>query len=340
MKKSGQAIAAMFVLFMLVLFMAGCGSSSDTLDKLVTGESESGSSESGGSSSAAGTREATPRVLVPEALGENVITDKNGLASIDVSNIAEGYFMVNYSGEIESVKVQVAHPSIEMPYTYDLQPSKYGSYEVFPLQLGSGSYTVGVWEQTPDGQYAQLVEEAIEVEIADELKPFLYPSQIINFTEASKVVAKASQLAGSANTELDVVDSIFSFIIENITYDEEKALAVQDGTIPPGYLPNVDSTLEELKGICYDYAALMAAMLRSQGIPVKLVKGYVQLPDSGGQVYHAWVMVYSKETGEINRVIKFEGNNWTLMDPTFSATAGGAADFVGDGTNYDDLFVY
>ncbi len=34
-----------------------------------------------------------------------------------------------------------------------------------------------------------------------------------------------------------------------------------------GYLPDVDSILQEKKGICFDYAALMATMLQSQNIP-------------------------------------------------------------------------
>ena len=54
--------------------------------------------------------------------------------------------------------------------------------------------------------------------------------------------------------------------------------------------PDVDSVMAEKKGICFDYAALMASMLRSQGVPVKLVVGYT----SQG-VYHAWINVWSEE---------------------------------------------
>ena len=77
-------------------------------------------------------------------------------------------------------------------------------------------------------------------------------------------------------------------MINNITYDTKKAETVENG-----YLPDVDETLETQKGICFDYAALMTSMLRSQGIPTKLQIGYA------GKVYHAWISVYLEETGWI-----------------------------------------
>ena len=49
------------------------------------------------------------------------------------------------------------------------------------------------------------------------------------------------------------------------------------------------------KGICFDYAALMTAMLRSQGIPTKLEIGY------SGEVYHAWISTYIDEIGWVDK---------------------------------------
>lgn len=90
------------------------------------------------------------------------------------------------------------------------------------------------------------------------------------------------------------------------------------------------------KGICYDYAALMTAMLRSQGIPTRMEVGYV----SGG-VYHARISTYIAEVGWINGVIRFDGVNWTLMDPTFAASSYGAnAQYTGEGVNYQALYRY
>ena len=49
-------------------------------------------------------------------------------------------------------------------------------------------------------------------------------------------------------------------------------------------LPSVDETLKTKKGICFDYAALMTAMLRSQGIPTKLEIGYQGISIMPGSV--------------------------------------------------------
>ena len=90
-----------------------------------------------------------------------------------------------------------------------------------------------------------------------------------------------------------------------------------------GYLPDIDETLETGKGICFDYAALMTAMLRTQRIPTRLVVGYA------GTLYHAWISVYIEGTGWIDNIIYFDGTQWVRMDPTFAAAGEEAAKYVG-----------
>ena len=101
------------------------------------------------------------------------------------------------------------------------------------------------------------------------------------------------------------------------------------------YQPDPDETMKTGKGICFDYAALAAAMLRSQGIPTKLIFGYVS-PDD---LYHAWNMFYTDETGWVTAEFKVDSKNWTRLDLTFAAN-GSDAKFIGDGSNYSDLYQY
>ena len=89
------------------------------------------------------------------------------------------------------------------------------------------------------------------------------------------------------------------------------------------------------KGICFDYAALTAAMLRSQGIPTKMVFGNVS-PDD---LYHAWNMFYTEETGWVTAKYEVKGGEWNRLDLTFSAN-GTDLNFIGDGSNYSDVFFY
>ena len=104
-------------------------------------------------------------------------------------------------------------------------------------------------------------------------------------------------------------------------------------TVQSGYLPKLDSVLAAKKGICFDYASLGAAMLRSLGIPCQLITGYVA-PD---YIYHAWNMVYID--GEwVSVEISIQPNSWTRVDLTFAAS--GAAGTIDDGTSYTDRYTY
>ena len=80
----------------------------------------------------------------------------------------------------------------------------------------------------------------------------------------------------------------------------------------------------------------MAAMLRSQGVPTKLVVGY------SGDAYHAWISVYLKEIGWVDDIIEFNGKNWSLMDPTLAAnnSSKSVAKYIGDGNNYTVKYSY
>jgi hypothetical protein len=76
-------------------------------------------------------------------------------------------------------------------------------------------------------------------------------------------------------------------------------------------------------------------MLRSQGIPTKLIFGYV----SPNDVYHAWNMFYTPETGWVTVSYQVSADSWNRLDLTFSAN--GADDsFIGDGGNYSDVYFY
>ena len=272
---------------------------------------------------AGGTRDNTPVCYVPTASGVTVYS--NALAEIDASNTAEGYIMVNYKGTNQKVKLQMTG-SNGVTYTYTLS----GGYETFPLSAGSGSYKVAVYENVSGNQYAVAISQTINANITNPNGPYLYPNQYVNFNAGSQVVAKAKQLAEGCSTDLDVVTKVYNYAT-TITYDYNKANSVQSG-----YVPNPDTIMANGTGICLDYASVMASMLRSQGIPTRLEVGYA------GNAYHAWISTYITDIGWVNGVIEFDGTNWSLMDPTFAASASDATlkNFIGDGTNYKTKYIY
>lgn len=267
---------------------------------------------------------AESKVLKTTAPGDKTIAGGN--ATIDVSNANEGYIMVKYSGSNKKVKLQITKSGKKTTYTYNLGGG--GKYEAFPLTAGDGKYSIKVFENVSGNQYAQALAGSVDVKLRSATLPFLYPNQYVDFDKDSETVKKSNSLAQGAANQLTIVSNVYNFVIKNISYDTKKAQTVQSG-----YLPKVDGILKSGKGICFDYAAVMTAMLRAQGIPTRMEIGYV----SGG-AYHAWLSTYLKDVGWVNSVIYFDGKSWSMMDPTFASGAG--AQYVGDGKNYSTQYIY
>lgn len=277
---------------------------------------------------AQGTRDATPQVLTAEASGE--VTYGSDIVFLDASHTADGYLMLRYSGSNEKVKLQITLPD-STEYTYPFTASD--DYSVYPLPGGSGSYKVTLLESVSveDNLYAVSFTQDLDVEISNEFSPFLYPNFYVNFTADSACVKKGAELVQKCSTDLDAITNIYNYVIENISYDQEKA-----DSVPYGYIPSPDDTLSSGTGICFDYASLMSAMLRSQRIPTKLEVGY------SGEVYHAWISCYVSEVGWVDNIIEFDGKNWSIMDPTLAAnnSASNVKKYVGDGSNYVTKYTY
>ena len=211
---------------------------------------------------------------------------------------------------------------------YDM-PSD-GTPIIVPLDMRSGTYTIAVMQNTSGSRYVELYSTGVNAQLESEQAPYLVPNIFCNYDASSAVVAKAQELTRDAKNEGDALRLIYSWIEHNVVYDNAKAEQLSGKS---GYIPNPDETLQTQKGICFDYASLAAAMLRSQGIPCKIVTGYVS-PDG---VYHAWNMVWIDGSW---KTVSFTVNprDWTRVDLTFAAN--GAGSTVGDGNNYTDRYVY
>ena len=222
---------------------------------------------------------------------------------LDYSNAEFGYLSLKAPASAVVTKAQVIKD--EIIYTYTLQADQ---YVIVPLQSGDGQYQIKFLRQQEGNIFAVSGSVRIDVRLIDDFTTFLYPNQIVDYNKETKAILRSFKLTEGLETDLERVHAIYSFIIENIEYDYDKAIEAQTRFI----LPIIDETYLEEKGICFDYASLMTAMLRVQHIPTRVVTGMVE------EGYHAWVEVFVKDIGWINPNIYFE-EDWERIDPTFDA---------------------
>lgn len=179
---------------------------------------------------------------------------------------------------------------------------------ILPLDGGPGTYRFDVLEETPSGSnFAHAMDCEIEVDTLNEWNPYLMPNAFVSFSEGDEVTSLAKSLTEGCATDLEAASAIYDYLTANIAYDEELA-----ANTPSVYVPVPAETLESGTGIAFDYASLMAAMLRSRGIPASVEIGYL------GEMYHAWVAAYLETSGTIGGVFP-SGGGWTVIDPTIGA---------------------
>jgi len=169
----------------------------------------------------------------------------------------------------------------------------------FPLQMGNGAYSVRVLEQVEGTKFRAVSREDISLNLKDSRVVFNQSIQNIAWSRDSEAAKKAAELVKGKTTADDKIKAIYDFITKTIVYDFDKI-----DKVTSDYIPSPDATLKSKKGICYDYSALFAAMLRSQDISAKLIKGYCDDVD----VYHAWNEVYLESQ-----------KKWVIIDTTIDA---------------------
>lgn len=216
--------------------------------------------------------------------------------TIDQSQINQG--LIKVSSNIEGAsKIKMTIQYDDKKYVYDLTND--GKVDAFPLQLGDGEYKITVLKNIGGTKYAPLKSETVTLKLSDPNIVFLQSIQNVKWTMSSLAVKKAVSLIEGFKNGTVQIEKIYDFVVSNYRYDYDKAANVQTG-----YIPVVDDTYVSKKGICYDYSALFAAMLRSNGIPTRLIKGYTVNVDG----YHAWNEVYDKSS-----------NSWIVVDTTYDS---------------------
>lgn len=214
----------------------------------------------------------------------------------DNSKIVSGSVGARYT-PIEEKRIKTRVQKAEDKYDYDLFGRD--KYEYFPLQLGQGDYKISIFENVTDNRYRQVKAQNIKAEIKDPLDVFRGSVQTVSWDSEMSIIEKASELTENLKTDKAKITAIYNFVLNTFSYDYDKI-----NTIDTTYVPDIEKVYKDQMGICYDYAAVFAAMLRSQNIPAKLMKGYSDLVKE----YHAW-----------NEVYLAHEDRWIVIDTTYDS---------------------
>lgn len=206
-------------------------------------------------------------------------------------NIHNGVVTLNYNN-INNDIIKVVIQKGQEKYVYDLNGNK-----TFPLTMGNGEYVMNIAKKVSNS-YVLIDSKKLDVKIKNEKDIYLDSIQNINWSLNDDAIKKAKEITQNLVSNDEKVQAIYKYIISNIKYDYYKM-----NNVKSDYIPNINDTFKTGTGICYDYASLSAGMLRSLGIPTKLVKGY----KNDIQDYHAWNEVYLN-------------NKWVIIDTTYDAT--------------------
>ncbi|PKM51512.1 MAG: hypothetical protein CVV02_06135 [Firmicutes bacterium HGW-Firmicutes-7] len=249
-------------------------------------------------------------VLLAGILSVNILARNTSAYDVDFSYSSNGIVKVLLNTE-SNVKSKLVIQSGDETYIYNI--ANCIDYVNYPLQLGNGKYTVNIYENTTGTKYKNVYSASGNVTIDSINSVFLASTQQVKWDATNLAVklsqklladAKKDKIAVTQNSqyelsEKEIIDTLYTYIVKNIDYDHEKI-----DRLTFDYIPDIDVILQDKKGICFDYSVLLASMLRSQGIPTKLIKGQSTTTD----VYHAWNEIYLSSE-----------NRWIIVDTTYDA---------------------
>jgi transglutaminase-like putative cysteine protease len=197
------------------------------------------------------------------------------------------------STEVKKTKVLIQFG--ESKYQYNIKSAD--KFQFFPFQLGNGEYQIGVYENIEGTKYAPIAQEKVTIKLDDATKVFLNSIQLIDWSDKMNTVILAKELTKNKTTDKEKIEVCYEYMVRQFKYDFDKLNNLQYD-----YIPTVDDVVKKKLGICYDYSAVFASMLRSLDIKSKLVMGYTP----NVKEYHAW-----------NEVMV--DGNWVTVDTTYDS---------------------
>ncbi|TIC82899.1 transglutaminase family protein [Nocardioides sp. GY 10127] len=254
------------------------------------------------------------------------VTDSYGLAYVTPRTLP--------SQEVEQCEVMVSPAPSDLTTREDYLGNLVTYFQVTEphrrLEVEAVS-TIRTAEPThPEASLAQPWERARPLEHPDlpgsrDATDLALPSALVEQTEQAAAYGAASLTPGRPLGEA-VID-LMRRVHRDFTYD--KTATTVTSTIP--------DVFESRAGVCQDFAHLMLACLRSHGLAVRYVSGYLATDPPpgkprivGADASHAWVAVWLPGVDGAE-------DAWLAVDPTNDQTANERYVTVAWGRDYADV---
>ena len=266
----------------------------------------------------------------------------NNYVKVDTTTSNKGYFILDYIDPVaKDIEIQVESDVINgygkngCWYIY----KDFGKEKryLIPLTYGNATYTISVISEMDiiggSCLFTKKAEFTIKVDDANEKGAFLISTGEVIFNSDMQFIKKANEIALECKNEFEKVSKIKEWLLDYLYYGST------DYTQILHYRVDLDRIYERGTGVCFDFAVILAAMLRSQNIPCKVVVGQYR----NSTEMHAWNEVYVTEKGSYtDDFVYLEGNTWCRLDPTYALSHRGEEliEYVLDDNNYiwEDFF--
>lgn len=198
------------------------------------------------------------------------------------------------------------------PNPDEIKEDEYGNvyayYDLSGIQPGA-RFNITVKRKFTTGTYLDVVPARANTEYLECNEIYLLPQERID-SENDEIISKAKELTEDMASDYKKAEAIFEYINLNMQYDESATYA-NKGSV---------SALENMRGVCEEFATLYVAMCRAVDIPSRAVEGYwIQYEEteySGEKIKekklinHVWPEIYLQDFG------------WLPVEPTYIVMAG------------------
>lgn len=226
--------------------------------------------------------------------------NSNGVSLKMVPTELEGKITLTGETIRSLIKILVIKDDAQRWYDVKLEDGKFNE-EIWFID-GVGEYQVSVLVHKEGRRYT--FGPTVHIQNTVNVNRFLVPTLHVE-SNNEKIIALANEITKDCETDIEKAKSIYDWVTANIVYDYKKYIRQINNNYDNVY--GALNTLETNTGVCYDYAALVAALGRATGLQVKMIKG--NFNSTYRSELHAWNEIYISEE-----------DKWINVDSTFGAS--------------------